>query len=198
MVEAMHGEPIKGNIIAIDPGTTHSAVLVWENGIVDCDSDFIPNNEVVNFIERKERFSPYGTYIDDNGEEGDWDSFDENESHKLVIEGIQSYGAPVGKETFETCLWIGRFAQRWIDVHNQPFHLIYRPAIKAIVCGTTQSTDADVRASLLRLFPATGGGATPQVGTKAQPGPLYAISGHLWSALAVAVAFSAQPTEPLT
>ena len=177
MVDAMNGEPIKGNIIAIDPGTTHSAVLAWSCGVVENKTGFFENKMVGDVIA---------------------DLVVPEEGFTLVIEGIQSYGKPVGQETFDTCVWIGRFieiARRNLADHH---HLIYRPAIKAIVCGTTQSTDADVRASLLRLFPATGGGATPQVGTKAQPGPLYAISGHLWSALAVAVAFSAQPTEPLT
>lgn len=45
----------------------------------------------------------------------------------------------------------------------------------------------DVRKALLDLFPRTGGGATPQVGTKAKPGPLYGISTHAWAALGVAV-----------
>lgn len=41
--------------------------------------------------------------------------------------------------------------------------------------------------ALLDLFPRTGGGATPQIGTKAKPGPLYGVSSHAWAALGVAV-----------
>ena len=35
---------------------------------------------------------------------------------------------------------------------------------------------------------ATGGGADPTKGTKAQPGPLHQVRSHAWDALAVALA----------
>ena len=46
--------------------------------------------------------------------------------------------------------------------------------------------------ALLDLFPRTGGGATPQIGTKGKPGPLYGVSSHAWAALGVAVTASHQ------
>ena len=37
------------------------------------------------------------------------------------------------------------------------------------------------------MFPKTGGGSNPSVGTSKQPGVLYGITTHKWAALAVAV-----------
>lgn len=108
-----------------------------------------------------------------------------DDSSTLAIEMIASYGMPVGREVFETCVWIGRFQQAW---HSpDAVRKVYRRDVKLHLCGTAQAKDANVRQALLDLFPRTGGGATPQVGTKAKPGPLYGISTHAWAALGVAV-----------
>jgi hypothetical protein len=103
----------------------------------------------------------------------------------LAIEMIASYGMPVGREVFETCVWIGRFMQAW---HSpDAVRLVYRKDVKLHLCGNPRAKDPNVRQALLDLFPRTGGGATPQVGTKAKPGPLYGISTHAWPALGVAI-----------
>lgn len=104
---------------------------------------------------------------------------------RLAIEMIASYGMAVGREVFETCVWIGRFQQAWRD--PGAVELVYRKDVKMHLCGTNKAKDANVRQALLDMFPATGGGATPQVGTKKQPGPLYGISTHAWPALGVAI-----------
>lgn len=104
---------------------------------------------------------------------------------RLAIEMIASYGMAVGREVFETCVWIGRFQQAW---HNpEAVELVYRKDVKLHLCGTNKAKDANVRQALLDLFPRTGGGAVPQVGTKKEPGPLYGISSHAWPALGVAI-----------
>lgn len=104
----------------------------------------------------------------------------------LAIEGMVSYGARVGAETFETCIWIGQFLQAWPG--QEPAELVYRPDVKLMLCGTTAAKDPDVRRAVLQRFPATGGGSTPQVGTSKRPGPLYGCGTHIWSAIAVALA----------
>lgn len=104
---------------------------------------------------------------------------------KVVCEGIASYGMPVGKETFETCIWIGRFQQAFRAPDE--FHLIYRKDVKLFLCGSLKAKDSNIRQAILDLFPRTGGGKTPQIGTKSQPGPLFGVSTHAWSALAVAL-----------
>jgi hypothetical protein len=107
-----------------------------------------------------------------------------NDGTLLAIEMVRSMGMPVGDEVFETVLWAGRFIEAW---HPQPFRTVPRHRIKMHLCGNMQAKDSNIRQALLNLFPRTGGGSTPQVGTKKQPGPLFGVSTHVWSALAVAI-----------
>lgn len=103
----------------------------------------------------------------------------------VAIEMIASYGMPVGREVFETCVWIGQFKEacgRPDDVL-----LVYRKDVKLHLCGTTKAKDANVRQALIDMFPATGGGKVGQIGTKGNPGPLYGVSTHAWPALGVAI-----------
>lgn len=103
----------------------------------------------------------------------------------LALEMVASYGMPVGREVFETVRWIGRFQQAWRS--PEAVQLVYRKDIKLHLCGTPRAKDSNIRQALLDRFARTGGGKTPQIGTKASPGPLYGVSGHAWAALAVAV-----------
>jgi len=106
-----------------------------------------------------------------------------NQNSQLAIEMIASYGMAVGREVFETCVWIGRFMQ----AHHSGAKLVYRKDVKMHLCGTMKAKDANIRQAIIDLFPATGGGKTPQIGTKAKPGPLYGVASHAWPALAVAL-----------
>ncbi|MFY3535487.1 hypothetical protein [Achromobacter denitrificans] len=116
---------------------------------------------------------------------------------RVAMEMIASYGMPVGREVFETCVWIGRFMQAL--ALPESVDLVYRKDVKMHLCGTNKAKDGNVRQAILDLFPRTGGGATPQVGTKGQPGPLYGVSTHAWPALGVAITSNArsgrQPQE---
>jgi hypothetical protein len=146
-------------ILAIDPGTTQSGWCVLD-GTRLIASGVSPNSEVACMI--------YGHSV-----------------HDLAIEMIASYGMAVGKEVFETCVWIGRFMECYYDPER--VLLVYRKDVKIHVCSNAHAKDANVRQALIDMFPATGGGKTPQVGTKGQPGPLYGVSSHVWAALGVAV-----------
>lgn len=150
-------------LLAIDPGTEQSGWCVFDGEAVAA-SGVMPNAEMLIYVQRG--------HFAING-------------HGLAIEMIASYGMPVGREVFETCLWIGRFVQAWHRPDS--VQLIYRRDVKLHLCGTAKAKDANIRQALLDRFPRTGGGKTPQVGTKGQPGPLYGVSTHAWAALAVAV-----------
>lgn len=93
----------------------------------------------------------------------------------VAIEMIASYGMAVGKDVFETCVWIGRF----IEAATDPVTLVYRKDVKMHLCGTMKAKDANIRQALIDML--------GKPGTKKNPGPTYGVTGHAWSALAVAV-----------
>lgn len=148
-------------VFAIDPGTRESGYVVYDGERV-LEGGVLENNTMLRHVRS-------GQY--DGG--------------RLAIEMIASYGMAVGREVFETCLWIGRFQQAWHTPED--VELVYRKDVKLHLCGTPRAKDPNVRQALIDLFPAVGGGKCPQIGTKGLPGPLYGVSSHAWPALGVAV-----------
>lgn len=100
-------------------------------------------------------------------------------AHRVVCEWIACYGMAVGKEVFDTCRVCGQLGQICED-SGRDIHFIIRPTVKTRLCGTPRAKDPNVRQALIdRLGP---------VGTKKQPGPLFGVTSHAWSALAVVIA----------
>lgn len=99
----------------------------------------------------------------------------------LVLEAIESFGMPVGREVFQTVFWCGRFAEAWSPsrVEQMP-----RRIVKQHLCHTARATDSNIRQALIDRFGPTSEKA---IGRKATPGPLYGLKGHEFAALAVAV-----------
>lgn len=149
-------------INAIDPGPSNSAILRYD---LEHPSEPISAALILPNQDVLHELSAYGGHA--------------------VIEMVASYGMAVGKDVFETVYWIGRFAER-APSHDR----IFRLDCKMHLCHDSRAKDTNIRQALIDRFPATGGGRTPQVGTKTQPGPLYGIKSHLWAALAVAVTWS--------
>lgn len=156
-------------IFAIDPGTTESGFVLFDAKWVR-ESGTLPNAEILRRIQ------------------GEWDT-----DTVLAIEMVAHYGKgmPVGKEVFETVVWIGRFQQAWFDPDS--VRRVYRGEVKQCLCNSARAKDPNIRQALLDLI-------GPQ-GTKAKPGPLYGVKGHEWSALGVAVVVAAEtqrssPDEP--
>lgn len=106
----------------------------------------------------------------------------------LAIEMMKARGMPTSNDEFKTLVWIGRFQQAWRE--PEAVRLVYRQDVKLHVCGSMKAKDPNIRQALLDRF----GGSTA-VGTKKMPGPLYGVSKHAWSALAVAVTFWDTRTE---
>lgn len=153
--------------LAIDPGPQQSG-WCYMRGNELLDSGVWANEDMLDFVQHRH--------------------FQINPT-RLAVEMIASYGMPVGKDIFETCVWIGRYVQAW---HNPTtVRLVYRKDVKMHLCGTTAAKDANVRQAIIDLYPASGGGATPQIGIKAKPGPLYGVSTHAWPAIGVALTVQA-------
>lgn len=140
-------------ILAIDPGTDESGWVILDDQRILA-SGVYPNETMLSMV----KVSNYG------------------EMDGLAIEMIASYGMAVGREVFETCVWIGRFKQAW-RIPNDVM-LIYRRDVKLHLCGTTNAKDANVRKALIDLL-------GPQ-GTKKAQGATYGVKSHAWAALGVA------------
>lgn len=94
----------------------------------------------------------------------------------LAVETIQCYGMPVGAESFMTMFWAGRFCEA---AQMDERSLVKRSEIKLHICGNPRAKDPNVRQALIDRF--------GKPGTKKNPGALYGVSNHIWSALAIAV-----------
>jgi len=147
-------------ILGIDPGPTQSAYVIWDDGVL-VEKAVVDNNELLAIL---------------------WCRAHDGIVDRMAIEMIACYGMAVGAETFETCVWIGRFMQMWLESSDRDSTSIIRIPrlhIKVNLCKSAKAKDANVRQALIdRLGP---------VGTKKQPGPLFGVSSHMWAALAVAV-----------
>lgn len=80
--------------------------------------------------------------------------------NKTIIEMIASYGMAVGKEVFETCVWIGRFRQI-AESQDIEAKYIYRKDEKMNLCHSMKAKDSNIRQALIDRF--------GEVGTKKKP-----------------------------
>lgn len=154
------------NLLAIDPGNEESAAVQFgEQGIVGF-------WKATNEEARRNIYRLVDESLGPDGAAG-------SRRYHLAIEMIASYGMPVGREVFETCVWIGRFIEAW----GGPYTLVYRRDVKMFLCGNNAAKDANIRQALIDRY----GGKDKAIGKKKAQGPLYGISSDVWSALAVGV-----------
>jgi hypothetical protein len=160
--------------LAVDPGNEKSAWAVYDT----------ETKKVLNFA-----IEPNGVLLkrlcqqDTDAAYGFGHPID-----KLAMEMIASYGMAVGKTVFDTCVWIGRFIQAWLENYHDhqgcEWEFIYRKDEKMLLCGTMKAKDSNIRQAIMDRY-----GSTRQkvLGTKKNPGPLYGVSKDVWAAIAVAI-----------
>jgi len=147
-------------ILAIDPGNEHSAFVLYDGRLHDFGK--VENDTLLD------RLSSYRTVAD-----------------VMAVEMIASYGMPVGREVFDTCVFIGRLVQAWRAMNGR-HSLVYRKDVKLHLCGQPRAKDGNIRQALIERW----GGKKAAMGLKRSPGPLYGVSSDVWSALAIAVTYS--------
>ena len=146
-------------ILALDPGTRESAIIAYRDG-VQSDARKLANDTILREL-----------YC-----------LAETSKPLLVIESMVSYGMTVGEEVFTTCVWIGRFVEAYKS-RGCEVRMLTRHEVKMHLCRSARARDGDVREVLVNRW----GGEEKAKGLKKTPGPLYGLSGDMWSALALAV-----------
>lgn len=113
---------------------------------------------------------------------------------RAVIEMVGHYGTgmPAGKDVFETCVWIGRFAEA-LDRDGTTAELVKRGPVKLHHCGSSRAKDSNITQALVDRF--APGQPNHGKGTKASPGFFYGFKADVWAAYALAV--YAADTDPI-
>ena len=154
-------------ILAIDPGNVESAYVVMGVDYKPLEFGKVLNEEMISKINQV-RVIHFESGI--NGGQ-----------IRLVIEMVASYGMPVGREVFETCVWIGRFSEQAYITKEPYLNYVYRKDVKLNICGDSRAKDANIRQALIDRF--------GEVGTKKNPGWFYGFKADIWSAYAVGVTY---------
>lgn len=100
----------------------------------------------------------------------------------VAIEMVASYGMAVGREVFETCVWIGRFTQA---LQGENINYIYRREEKLALCHDSKAKDSNIRQALIDRYAKHD--LKNGKGTKANPDVFYGVSKDVWQAIAVGV-----------
>jgi hypothetical protein len=144
-------------ILAIDPGSSESAYVVLDDNLKPLDFGKIENENLMGFLS----CMPYR--ITD-----------------VAIEMVACYGMAVGKEVFNTCVWIGRF-QQLLQGRMPDAKFIYRKDEKMDLCGTMKANDANISQALRDRF--------GEKGTKKNPGWFFGFYKDVWQAYAVGITY---------
>ena|SRR5436190_12684393 len=117
-------------LLSIDPGTTQSAIVCWDNSAGRIAySEMMENGDLLEHLR--------GQVI----------------ASDVFVEKLACYGMPVGSEIFDTAYMIGRI-QEICSVRQVKLTLVTRLSVKMHLCHTPQAKDSNIRQALIdRLGP---------------------------------------------
>lgn len=152
-------------VIAIDPGNIQSALC-----IIDVETlkpvEFVKadNTKIKKILLTKAR-----------------------EDYFVAIEMIASYGMPVGKDVFDTAVWIGRFFEIARLKTTADPTLVYRMEEKNHICHSSKANDSTIRRALIDRFAKHD--LKNGKGTKKNPDWFYGFKADIWAAYAVGLTY---------
>lgn len=161
-----------GVILAIDPGNKESGYVLVEYDENDI-TKVIGRGKLENERLYEVMYNTYKSYMTDE--------------ISIAVEMVQSMGMPVGKEVFDTCVWIGRILEYSDRYFMKNYKFIYRADEKLTICGNMRAKDSNVRQAIIDRF--APGQPNKGKGTKKNPGFFYGFKADIWQAFAVAVTY---------
>lgn len=147
-------------LLAIDPGNTFSAYVLMD-GYKPVNFGKVENERLKRLICDR----GFATWPD-----------------AVAIEMIASYGMAVGREVFDTCVWIGRYSLA-MELGGTAVEYVYRQEVKLNLCGSSRAKDANVRQALIDRF-ATHDFKNGK-GTKSKPDWFFGFKADIWQSYAV-------------
>ncbi len=108
----------------------------------------------------------------------------------FAIEMVASYGMPVGRDVFETCVWIGQFVR---ELKGTEIRYIYRKDEKICLCFDSRAKDSNIRQALINRYAKHD--FKNGKGRKGNPDVFYGVAKDVWSAIAVGVTCGEQMEE---
>ena len=152
-------------LIAIDPGPTESGVAFMEQ-YLPVHTGKVNNESLIQNLALPDQILDV----------------------KVVIEMVGHYGTgmPAGKTIFDTCVWIGRFYQFFIERGITPT-LLKRGEVKLNLCNSARAKDQNVIQALADRF--APGKPNHGKGTKKSPGYFYGFKDDVWQAYALGVTY---------
>lgn len=172
------------HLLAIDPGTTESAYVVMRGDYSPLSHAKVPNDQLLELI----ALGGYDAVV-----------IEHMEARTLNV-GKKKDMPPqkIGKTTYDTCIWIGRFKQVAIQC-GMDVHEVYRSEEKSRIIPTKKnrlpplpspvpdSTDSKIRHGLIARFAKFD--KKNGKGNAAGKDTFYGFKADEWSAFAVGVVY---------